>query len=47
MAFADAFDVPLTIKCDIQYILGKIIPIKMVTNSLSLFDVLTIVSTTP
>ena len=46
MAFADAFDMAYTIKYDLQIMLNKIIPISMLTDSKSLFDVLTSSSTT-
>lgn len=41
MAFADAFDMAYVIKYDLQLMLGKVIPISMMTDSLSLFDVIT------
>ncbi len=41
MAFADAFDMALVIKHDLQNIMGKVVPLSMFTDSLSLFDVLT------
>ena len=41
MAFADEFDMKYTIKYDIQSILNKVILLRMLTDSLSLFDVLT------
>ena len=41
MAFADAFDMSLVIKHDLQNIMGKVVPLSMFTDSLSLLDVLT------
>ena len=41
MAFADAFDMAFVIKIDLERMLGNSIPISMVTDSLSLFDVVT------
>ena len=46
MAFADAFDMSLVIKHDLQNITGKFVPLSMFTDSLSLFDVLTRAKTT-
>lgn len=41
MAFADVFDMEFSLKQDIGKILGQQIPISMITDSLSLFGVLT------
>lgn len=41
MAFADAFDMAYTLKFDLQKILGKELPLRMLTDNKSLFDVLT------
>lgn len=38
IAPADAFDLAHTIKFDMQIIPGKLIPLKMLTDDLSLFD---------
>ncbi len=45
-AFADAFDKAFILKHDLQRIVGKSIPLKMYTDSKSLFDVITKSSTT-
>lgn len=41
MAFADAFDMAYTIKYDLQHIIQNRVRLHMLTDSLSLFDVLT------
>ena len=45
-AFADAFDYSYTMKHDLENILRKTIPLKMLTDSKSIFDVITKPSTT-
>lgn len=40
MAFADAFDLAYKIKCDLQNVLCQSIPLYIITDSLTLFDVL-------
>lgn len=39
MAFADTFNVNFSINYDLQSIVGTSVPLSMMTNSLSLFDV--------
>eukprot|EP00171_Calliarthron_tuberculosum_P001031 IDg1031t1 len=46
MAFADAFDTAFILKHDLQRMINQSIPIIMITDSLSLFDVITKVSIT-
>lgn len=46
MAFADAFDMAFVLKHDIEAMIKKTLPIVMITDSLSLFDVITRASST-
>ena len=46
MAFADGFDFSFSLKHDLQKILNQDVPLIMLTDSLSLFDVITKASTT-
>ena len=41
MALADGFDIGFMIKYDLQLLTGNVIPLSIMTDSLSLFDVIT------
>ena len=41
LAFADAFDLSFLLKRDLEDILGKKLPLKMLTDSKCLFDIIT------
>jgi hypothetical protein len=46
LAFADAFDYAFTLRHDLEHMLGRSIPLSMLTDSKSLFDVISKSSTT-